>query len=295
VLSAIKTAPWEIAMMAHLVNAVLSAPPTLRHRSVHVTAILLVLVVTDSAAALDTVKVDAITKAADTFVAMTTDPSKTGQPLRQSDPAIKPLLDLVLDISEIRYGPVLPFSAIDNLVVWLSAVIKTSFVYNYAGTGLTFAAAASNPEVIRQLQNDPDMLRKASQNIVEFAPEMGRCVDALLWLERGIAEAYVSFLSTLSKPQMDRVSALDSVATLRTNLAQTLLDQISMIEIDGLPNEWRRDRLIVLAATAPQVAKFLLTEDVRVLRDSVTELAGRIASPELRDAVTSLAAALPEP
>ena len=63
---------------------------------------------------LDT-KVASITKAADQFVALAKDSATTGEAPRESDPAAKPLLDLVLDTSSLQSGPVQPMSELETL------------------------------------------------------------------------------------------------------------------------------------------------------------------------------------
>src|SRR5436853_1211568 len=82
----------------------------------HTIVLLLVLALPNrTASALDAAKTNAITKGAATFVGLAADSANTGRPPRESDAAVKPILDLVLDTSELKNGPAQPRSALDNL------------------------------------------------------------------------------------------------------------------------------------------------------------------------------------
>ena len=115
-----------------------------------------------AATALDGVRLAAISKAADEFVALA---KQNGNPPRQSDPEVRRLLDMVLDVSEVKQGPVLPISALNNLGAWILDVNKVGEIYALAGTG--FTSFASVPP------NNPEVDKKTNQNTLEFAPEMG--------------------------------------------------------------------------------------------------------------------------
>jgi hypothetical protein len=63
---------------------------------------------------------------------------------RQSDAAVKPILDLVFDTSEVQKGPAQPWSGLESLNAWQLAVLKVGFTYALAGTGVTDVAAIPN-------------------------------------------------------------------------------------------------------------------------------------------------------
>ena len=69
----------------------------------HTTILLVALASSCStASAFDDANTKAISNAADTFARLASDSAKTGQAPRQTDPAVKPLLDLVFDTSELQ-------------------------------------------------------------------------------------------------------------------------------------------------------------------------------------------------
>ena len=80
-----------------------------RHSWLAASVFLILVSGCSSPSQLDT-KVKAITKAADQFVALAKDSATTGEAPRESDPAAKPLLDLVLDTSSLQIGPVQPIT-----------------------------------------------------------------------------------------------------------------------------------------------------------------------------------------
>jgi hypothetical protein len=129
----------------------------------HTLCIVVAFIATISgAAALDAGKIAAINKAAESFVALAKD---SATPPRQSDPAVKLLLDKVLDTTELQNGPTLPIAALENLNAWNFAVIKVGLVYVLAGTGVTD---------VSKLPNTPEIAQKINQNTVEFAPDSTR-------------------------------------------------------------------------------------------------------------------------
>lgn len=145
--------------------------------------------------ALDDANTNAISNAADTFARLASDSAKTGQAPRQTDPAVKPLLDLVFDTSELQKGATQPMSALTNLNTWQGAVLKVGLVYTLAGTGVTDIAA---------LSNTPEITEKIERNTVEFAPEMGRYCDAILWVQGALMDTVAAFLATASPSQREQ-------------------------------------------------------------------------------------------
>ncbi len=107
-----------------------------------------------NAMALDAARVAAIDKAADAFVALAGDSAKTGQPPRQTDPAAKPLLDRVLNTSEVQHD-VVPISELVGLSTWTLAVVEVGLVYTLAGSGMTKVELPNDPRHHRELNRDP--------------------------------------------------------------------------------------------------------------------------------------------
>src|ERR1700722_1125677 len=170
-----------------------------------------------NAMALDAATVAAIDKAADAFVALAGDSAKTGQPPRQTDPAAKPLLDRVLDTSEVQHA-VVPISELGNLSIWTLAVVKVGLVYTLAGSGMTKLEA---------VPNDPAVIEKLNHNAAVFAPEMGRYLDAVMWLEGATIDTVMVFLSKASQSELERTK--NGVAQVRSGAFQSLGGVISTL------------------------------------------------------------------
>jgi hypothetical protein len=230
-----------------------------------------------------TAKIQAITAAADSFVALAKDSSQTGRAPRQSDSVAKPLLDLVLDTSDLQGGPVRPMSAIESIEARHLAVLKIFSVYALAGTGVTDFAA---------LPNDPAILQKTERNTVEFSPEMGRCIDAQLWLAATMIDSAYSFLSTAPKSELDHPNVEQGLAEMRSGFTSLIRGAITTLATTGLTDAWRRDRLRVLPVVGPKAAKFLLPEQLRALREAAIDVAGQLTDPTVKTELTSFTATL---
>jgi hypothetical protein len=234
------------------------------------------------AQALDAAKAKAITDAANSFAMLAKDSSKSGKPPRLGDRAAKPLLDLVFDTSELQAGGIFKMADIGNLNTWQLAVQKIGAVYLLAGTGMTAAALPTDPKAI-----EPKAVERINQNTATFAPELGRYVDAQLWLQVALIDTISGFLANAPRSKIDDPNIRSGIAQMRTGVAQTVTGIIVMWDNPGLRDEWRRARLPALWALAPLAAKFLLPEDVRVLRDTATGVAAKIKDPAVKTGLSS--------
>jgi hypothetical protein len=189
----------------------------------------------------------------------------------------------VLDTTEIQSGPAQPMSALSDLGKWSLAVLKVGLVYTFAGSGVTDVAA---------IPNDPEVIKTINANAAKFAPEMGRYFDAQMWLQGAVMDTVTVYLSSASQSELDRPNIKSGVAQIRSGNTQSINGVITSLNADGVADTWRRDRVAVLAAIAPKAAKFLFPDDLRVLSGSAIAVAGELSDPDLKAALTSVAAAL---
>jgi hypothetical protein len=246
-------------------------------------AALLILVSGCSQASEFDTKVKAVTAAADQFVVLAKDSAATGEAPRESDPAAKPLLDLVLDTTSLQTGPVQPMSELEALNDWNLDVVKVGLVYILAGTGVTDIAA---------LPNTPDVMAKINANTIKYAPEMGRYIDAQLRLQGALIDTISTYMATAAQSDLDQANFKSGLAQVRSGVAGTLNGAVTTFPTEGLTDAWRRDRLAALLAIGPRAAKFLLPEDVKSLHDTATEVAGQMSDPEVKAGLASFAATL---
>ena len=236
-----------------------------------------------SAHALDAGKVDAISKAADRFAELAKESHTTGKPPRQTDPTVKPLLDLVFDTAEIERGQPVPMNQLNTLNGWNLAAIKVGLIYMLAGTGTNDIAT---------LGNDPKAGDKVNSNTAEFSPELGRYFDAQLRLQSAIIDTVQGFLGTASKAQLENPNFKSGIAQIRSGVAQTINGLVGTFAVDGVTDEWRRARVAVVNAIAPKVAKFLLPEEARIVRETALEIAGRMKDQRVKDDLAKFAKAV---
>ena len=90
-----------------------------------------------TAAGFDAAKIADIKTAGAAFLALGKDAYKTGQPPRQSDPAVAKLLDTLFGTDACLNGPpAVTFAQFLAVNDWLSQVVNVGLVYVTAGTGI---------------------------------------------------------------------------------------------------------------------------------------------------------------
>jgi hypothetical protein len=253
------------------------------HRMIRALATLAIVLGCASAHALDAAKVAAVGKAADAFVALAGDSAKTGRVPRHADPAIKPLLDTVFDTSELQNGPAQPMSMLGEVNAWNLAVLKVGMIYVLAGTGVSDITA---------LANTPAVTAKITGNAVDFAPEVGRYMDAQLWLQAAIADTVTAFVSTASPADLDRPNVKSGLPRIRSGVASAINGFITTLPTEGLTDAWRAERMPVLLAIGPKAARLVLAEDLAALRAAATEVADQMKDAKVKAACTAFAATL---
>lgn len=246
-------------------------------------ACLLIIACCGPACALNATTIQIVSTAADTFVALSKDAAASGNAPRQSDQTVADLLDLVLDTSVVQKGPVPPISELEQTNAWLLAALKVGVVYMYAGTGSTDVAT---------LPNTPEAAARVEQNVIKFAPEMGRYYDAASTLSGSLMETLSAFAATATKEQLDRPQVKSGFAGMRSSAVQFIGGELSALTIQGLDDNWRLERLRVLAALAPKAAKFLLPDQLQALRELATSVAGQMTGAPVKAGLLSFAAAM---
>lgn len=253
-------------------------------RILSICAMLIALVLAGgNAQALDAAKAQAITRATDAFAALAKDSGTTGRAPRQTEPAAKSLLEVVFDVSELQSGKPIAFSEIEHLNAWQRGILRVGTVYLFAGTGV---ADAANPP------NDPKGIQTIDQNIARFAPEIGRYVDAQLWVQATMIGAFEGLMLAANPDDLNRPDVRSGVAQVRSGIAQSLGGIISLFAAARVSDEWRRGRLPALAAIGLKAATFLLPEDVRRIRDISLATASGMSDPTVKAGLTLFATTL---
>jgi hypothetical protein len=98
---------------------------------------------------------------------------------------------------------------------------------------------------------------------------------------------------TLSSPsQREQPNIKSGTAKMRAGFAQTMDGVLTTLLTDGLTDSWRRERVIVLTAIAPKAVRFLLPDQLQVLRQRATEVAGHMADQNVKSGLMLFAVVL---
>lgn len=209
-------------------------------------AVVILLATAVAQARVDPAKLSAAQSAAARFLQLAKGSGTSGQVPRESDPAVRPLLDMVFDTSDIA-GPV-SFQELTPLSQRMVTGAQIGTVYMLAGTGAADLAG---------LANDPQADAKVNRNVVRFAPEMGRFLDFELVVQSAIVEAVLVQLASATPAELARPNFQSGLASIRQGSLRTVASVIETLTVDGLSDEWRRNRLPALAGIAPRLARFL--------------------------------------
>lgn len=229
--------------------------------------------------ALAPAKVAAVQKAAGEFAKMGAPSQQTGQPPRQADAGAKALLDTVFDIRVVKAAEPLPISEIGRLNDWNKAVLEVGLVYILAG---------AKTGDLNEAANDPAFTQRVEKNTVDFAPEMGRYMDAQL----GISQALLALLNThLAATPGDREKSYfkKNLPVVYDSAARTLAGAISTLPTAGLSDAWRKQRLPAMQALGTHVAKVVDAEDAKALHDLSLQVAQDNGDAELQAGMRKLA------
>lgn len=223
-----------------------------------------------AAAGLDPAHMAAVDRAAAAFLAMAKDAYQSGNPPREADPVVKPLLDTVFGTAGLNSSGPLPFAQLGSLNDWTVRVVAVGSVYVFAATGI--------PDFEHLTSLDEKQEQQIVRNTVAFAPEIGRYFDAELAIEQAMIECILAELAA-DPPTYQSQSARHGLETTRGGVKQTLTGVMTTLLTPGIDRQWVRARLPALTAIAPIAAKFLSAQDRSELRDIAAEVAERIDDP----------------
>jgi hypothetical protein len=236
-----------------------------------------------SAAGFDAAKIADLKKASDAFAALGKDAYKTGQPPRQSDPAVKALLDAIFDTSVLSGSPPVTFARFLDVNNWLMEVVNVGLVYVTAGTGFSdFTTLASHTTAAQTQMN---------ANVIAYAPEMGRYYDAQL----AVSKVEIDLISAELAAHPDDYKTgprAQGVGEMREGLAQTLSGVVETFQLPGIEAAWLRDRLPALLALAPTAAKFIETDAKQRLRNLALRVANASSDDAIKAGLNSFAQAM---
>lgn len=235
------------------------------------------------AAAYEAGKLAAAQAAAASFASAAQNSEKTGDAPRETDPAVKAMLEAVFDASDLDSGQVVPFQALTALSERMMTGVKVGLIYMLAGTGTGDLKAISA---------DPHGAEKVNLNVVKFAPEMGRFFDFQLSIQGAVVDAVQARVKTAKPADLARPNFQAGLADIRQGSAHTLSGVIETLSVKGLSDEWRRARMPALIAMGPRLAQFLTAEQKQQLKELALASADRMTDAEVKSSLQAFAQAV---
>ncbi|HEY5072257.1 MAG TPA: hypothetical protein VII63_09520 [Caulobacteraceae bacterium] len=228
-------------------------------------------------------------KAADQFVAMAKGSEQTGRAPRQTEAAVAPMLNAVFDTSALDGKPTPRFSEVDPMNEWMLSAARVGQVYLFAGTGVTDPTKAADPRVEAQ----------AERNVVTYAPEVGRYIDAELRLVSVLDAMVAQDLAAHPEKTNDPKKA-HGLSDIRSGTTTTINSALVTLATQGLTDDWRLARMPALLGIAPDAARLLNPDEKASLRktalavgDSMSDANLKIKLSSFADAVAPAAAPAP--
>src|SRR5262245_14455456 len=222
-------------------------------------------------------QLDDVKKAASDFFNLARDSHNSGRPPRESEQSVKDLLDRIFDISEFE-GVTLAPADIAKANDWYLTGDRVGTVYMLAGTGT---------DDVEKLPNDPKTQQRMHRNIADFAPEFGRYLDFQLKVGAVMMDGDVSRMAKggddLKQPEVKQ-----EIADVRSTVAESFRGALTTLAYEGISDDWRRQRLAVMAQIAPRAAIFLLPDQTNALRDHASTVATLVRDKSVQDAVKTL-------
>jgi hypothetical protein len=225
-------------------------------------------------------------KAATDFVALAAPARTSGQEPRETDPAVKQLLDSVLDTSVLRRETATG-ADLKAIAEWAHAIERVTGEYILAGTGLTGALD------VGQIDRSPTLSARSNQNAGRFAPELGRAFDASIILSRTSGDLLLSVRQSnpavFQKPEVQQL-----MATVQRGTYAQFRASLIVLGLPAVTDDWRRARLVPLAEFAPTTAKLVPGADGGTLRQLAIDAAQCQGNQDVRARLLSIASSFPD-
>jgi hypothetical protein len=208
------------------------------------------------------------------------DVPRKGNPPRQTDATVGPLLATVFDADILKTKTSLGRADIEALGSWGMSAAQAGSMYIFAGTGLT------DPE---KVSSDPKLVQQANRNVAVYAPEVGRYFDAVLIINGTVADVVADNFSAKAN---EETKTKDAKAKVQFGVASVIYGVIDSFNIEPISDEWRRGRLLALDHAVPKAAKLLPADQCIELRNLSRSTAASMRDPAVRRGLESVVAAL---
>ena len=221
-------------------------------------------IATSASAQIDSRKLPAAKEAVAAFADRAKGSEKSGQVPRMTDPAIRKLLDVIFDTSDIAAAKTIPFEQLTPLSDRMLAGNQVGIIYMLSGTGSSD---------LTQIANEAGAADKINLNVVKYPDEMGRYLDFTVTMQASIAEAVQAYLKSAKPADLARSNFQSGLGNIRGGATRSVTGALETLAINGLTNEWIRARLVAITAAAPKLKSFLLAEQKEELSNMATAVA----------------------
>jgi hypothetical protein len=230
---------------------------------------------------------DSAKLAADKFVQLAA--ATPNAPPRASDPAAGPLLDTVFNTQALQ-GPTPSFDDLDALNAWLEANLRVGQVYMFAGVNP--AEAHSVAADVNALSAETPRALQVGRNMVAYAPEVGRFMDAELAIagtEVAVTQAYITAHPDAPTRSPEMAQGIDRM---RSGFTETALGVIQSVSTSDVPNDWREARAQALIGFATRAAPSLTDAQKQQLASAANDTAAGANEPQLAQLLKQFAATI---
>jgi hypothetical protein len=236
-----------------------------------------------ASAQIDAGKLAAAKAAAASFATLAKDSEKTGNAPRESDPAVRRLLEAVFDSRDVEATRNVTFAQLGPLSERMINSVQVGLIYMLAGTGA---------KDLPQMANDPKADEKVNLNIIKFAPEMGRFFDFQMRIQGAVVDGTLVHLASAKPEELARPNVQSGLANIRQGSARTVAGAIETLAVNGLTDEWRRARMPGISSMGPRLAKFLPADQKAELQKLALACADVVDDPEAKKALQAFAATI---
>jgi hypothetical protein len=234
-----------------------------------------------AAAQIDAGKLAASKTASTNFLALAKGSETSGNAPRESDPAVKRLLETVFDSTDVQAAKSVTFQQLGPLTERMMNGVRVGVAYMLAGTGTTD---------LSQIAADAEGAVKVNLNVIKFAPEMGRFFDFQLYVQGAVADGTMARLASAKPEELARPNFQSGLADIRQGSARAVAGAIETLAVNGITEEWRRDRLPALRVIAPRLAKLLLPDQKAELKQLAIACADLMDDAQVKKTLQDFAA-----
>jgi hypothetical protein len=152
--------------------------------------------------------------------------------------------------------------------------------------------AGTGAKDLAQMANVPKADEKVNLNIIKYAPEMGRFFDFQMRVQGAVVDGTLIHLATAKPADLARPNVQSGLADIRQGSARSVSGAIETLAVNGITDEWRRERMPAISSMAPRLAKFLPADQKAELKTLAQACADVMDDAQVKKALQEFAATI---